>query len=115
MLVAAKNLETNAKITESDVQIEKRRLEKSLTSYLRDIEMLRGIKLIKNISIGAEITTDSVIAGVVVRSGDLVRIIGQSGKLQITVNGEARTSGKIGDRIAVKEFPVEFSYSGDSG
>jgi flagellar basal body P-ring formation protein FlgA len=102
ILVAAKDLTMNAKIGESDVKLEKRRLEKPLTGYLRDSAKLRGIKLIKNLASGAEITSDAFISDVVIRSGDLVRIVGQAGKLQITVNGEARSNGKIGDRIAVK-------------
>jgi flagella basal body P-ring formation protein FlgA len=103
VLVAARDLSPDdSKIGERDVRLEKRRLEKPLAAYLRETEKLRGIKLIKNLASGAELTADSFVAGVVVRSGDLVRIVGQSGKLQIAVNGEARTSGKIGDRIAVK-------------
>ena len=51
-----------------------------------------------------EITSDSFVASIVIRVGDRVRIVGQSGKMQIIVNGEARASGKIGDRIAVKNL-----------
>ncbi len=104
ILVAGSDLAVNSKLTQSDVRLEKRRLEKSLSNYLRDAEKLRGIFLIRNLSNGAEITTDSFAASVVIKSGDLVRIVGQSGKMQIIVNGEARTSGKIGDRIAVKNL-----------
>ncbi len=102
ILVANKDLAVNTKLSGADVRLEKRRLEKSPTNYLRDAEKLRGIYLIKNLPNGAEITTDSFAASVVIKSGDLVRIVGQSGKMQIIVNGEARTSGKIGDRITVK-------------
>jgi flagella basal body P-ring formation protein FlgA len=102
ILVADKDLSASSKITKNDVRLEKRRLEKPLTNYLRDAEKLRGISLIKNLPNGAEITTDSFVSSVVIKAGDLVKIVGQSGKMQIIVSGEARTSGKIGDRIAVK-------------
>lgn len=102
VFVAAKDLPMDTKISEDDVRLEKRRLEKPLTSYLREPENLRGIKLIKTLGNGSVLTSDTYVAGTVVRAGDLVRIVGQSGRMQITVNGEARTSGKIGDRIAVK-------------
>ena len=65
--------------------------------------MLRGVKLIKNLPDGTELTTDCFIADVGYsrrRSGH--ESSADRGKLQITVNGEARASGKIGDRIAVK-------------
>lgn len=104
ILVADKDLALNTKLSKTDVRLEKRRLEKPLTNYLRDVEKLRGIALIKNLPNGAEITTDSFVASVVVKSGDLVRIVGESGKMQIIINGEARNSGKIGDRIAVKNL-----------
>ncbi len=102
ILVAAKDLISGAKIAESDVKKEIRRLEKPLNSYLRDASKLRGAILTNNLSGGAEITIDAVAAGYVIRGGDLVRIVGESGKMQIIINGEARSSGKIGDRIAVK-------------
>jgi flagella basal body P-ring formation protein FlgA len=102
ILVADKDLAVNTKLSNANVRLEKRRLEKSPTNYLRDAEKLRGIYLIKHLPNGAEITTVSFASSIVIKSGDLVRIVGQSGKMQIIVNGEARTSGKIGDRIAVK-------------
>lgn len=104
VFVAAKDLSANAKIGETDVRLERRRLEKPLTNYLRETEKLRGAMLIKNVASGAEITTDFFIAGVVIKSGDSVRIEAQSGNLKITISGEARSSGKIGDRIAVKNL-----------
>ncbi len=102
VFVAARDLAINENIAETDVRLDKRRLVKPPINYLTDAEKLRGIRLIKNLAAGSELTTDTFVAGVVVRSGDAVRIVGQSGKLQITVSGIARTNGKIGDRISVK-------------
>lgn len=104
VLVAARDLKPGDKISEADVTKETRRLEKSLKSYLRDGKNLRGMVLLKHITAGAEITTDAIAAGYVVRAGDSVRIVGGSGKTQIIINGEARTSGRIGDRISVKNL-----------
>lgn len=102
IFVAAKDLSANAKITESDVRLEKRRLEKPIQNYLRDAEKLRGVMLMKNIANGVEITIDSFISAVVIKSGDTIRIEARSGNLKLIVTGTARSSGKIGDRIAVK-------------
>lgn len=104
VLVAARDLTANAKLSESDVRFENRRLMKPLANYLRDIEKLRGLMLIKNTSNGAEITADLFVPNVVVKAGDAVRIEALSGKLKIVVSGEARASGRIGDRIAVKNL-----------
>lgn len=102
VLVANRNLIANEKIAESDVRVEKRRLEKPLTSYFQSFDKLRGGILLKNITEGTELTNDSVAAGVVIKNGDIVKIEGVSGKIKLIVIGEARASGKIGDRISVK-------------
>ena len=104
VLVAARDLAAQDKISANDFLIETRRLEKPLQSYLRDADKLRGSVLVKNLPAGAELTTDAVTAGIAVKNGDPVRVIGQSGKIQISVAGEARASGRIGDRIAVKNL-----------
>jgi flagella basal body P-ring formation protein FlgA len=102
VFVAAKDLHANAKIGQADVRLEKRRLERPLTCYLRDVQQLRGGILLKDIRNGSEIMTDSFVAGVVIRFGDSLRVETRSGNLKIIIKGEARASGKIGDRIAVK-------------
>lgn len=102
VLVAADDLAAGEKIAAPDFKTETRRLEKPLSHYLRDPERLRGMVLVKNLAAGQTLTTDATAAGYVVRTGDLVRIVGESGKTRITVSGEARASGRIGDRIAVK-------------
>lgn len=102
VLVAAKDLITGGKITGIDVKKETRRLERPLGNYLRDEKNLRGMVLLKNLPAGSEITTDAVAAGYVIRGGDMVRIVGESGRMEIIISGEARSSGRIGDRIAVK-------------
>lgn len=102
VLVASKDLTLGSKISAIDVTIENRRLEKPLASYLRNSENLRGVNLTKNISAGTVLTTDKIVSAAVIKTGDLVQIQAQSDNLKIIINGEARTNGKIGDRISVK-------------
>ena len=102
ILVAKRDLAARERISEADVQLENRRLEKPLASYLRSVEKLRGAVLVKNVASEAELTTADIAAGYVVKTGDLVSIVGTSGKLQISIKGEARTNGRIGDRVSVK-------------
>jgi len=104
VFVAVKDLSANTKITEADVKLERRKLTKSLINYLREPQKLRGAMLTRNITSGTEITTDVVASAVVIRAGDSIRIEAQSGNLKIIISGEARSSGKIGDRIAVKNL-----------
>ena len=102
--VAAKDLAGQAKLSETDVRFEKRRLIKPLASYALDARALRGAMLVKNIPAGSEITSDLFVAGVVIKYGDTVRLEAVSGTLKVTISGEARSAGKIGDRIAVKNL-----------
>ncbi len=102
VLIAVKNLSPNEKIAETSVRLENRRLTNSLENYLRDAKSLRGMRLIKSVPNGAELTKNSLVADTVIKFGDAVRIVGESGKLQFSVTGEARANGRIGDRIAVK-------------
>jgi flagella basal body P-ring formation protein FlgA len=100
--VATRDLTERSKITVNDVRLEKRKLARAITDYVRESDRLKGTILIKNIATGAEVTTDSLIAGTVIQAGDGVNIEARSGDVKIIVRGEARSSGKIGDRIAVK-------------
>ena len=102
VLVMNKSLETNERISETDVHKTKVRLEKTLSNYLLDAEKLRGKKLLKSVSADEPLLATSIIADAVIRTGDSVKIVGQSGKMQIVVLGEARAAGRIGDRIPVK-------------
>lgn len=102
ILVANRNLIANEKISENDFRLENRRFEKPLTNYFQKSDKLRGAVLLKNISEGTELTSDAFAAGVVIKNGDIVKIEGVSGKIKLIVSGEARASGKIGDRISVK-------------
>ncbi|MBS1792351.1 MAG: flagellar basal body P-ring formation protein FlgA [Acidobacteria bacterium] len=104
VLVAARELTVGQKLGAADVKIETRRLIKPLANYLRDPERLRGLTLVKPLAAGAELTLDTVVSGVVVRSGDPVRVEARSGRLTIMISGEARASGRIGDRVAVKNL-----------
>lgn len=102
VLVAARDIQPNERISEKDVCVETRKLSKAVTNYYRDFSRLRGADSSRAIAKGEIITNDSVVAGIVVKLGDTVRIMYNSGKFQIAVTGEARASGRIGERIQVK-------------
>lgn len=105
VFVAARDLLKNSRIAgAADVRRERVRLEKPLIEYLYKTESLRGLKIIRDTPAGAVLTKNSFVPDIVVKPGDLVQIVGQSGRIQVVVTGEARASGRIGDRIAVKNM-----------
>jgi flagella basal body P-ring formation protein FlgA len=104
VLVAARDIVANRRVREDDVTIEVRRLNRPFTHYLRDEKQLRGMSASRLIAKGEAITTDALFSEIVVRPGDQVRIEGESDRVRVVVLGEARASGRIGDRITVKNL-----------
>jgi flagella basal body P-ring formation protein FlgA len=104
VLVAARALAASTRVRKEDVTIEVRRLERDAALYLYDPERLRGVSLHRAVARGEALTRDLLTAEIVVRPGEQVRIIGQSQGLQISVTGEARAAGRVGDRIQVKNL-----------
>jgi len=104
VLVTTRDLAANSLISEADTKLEARRLERAASFYVRDATRLRGMVVRGAMARGEAITLDTLVASIVVRPGDAVRIIGASRTVAVTVAGEARGAGRIGDRIQVKNL-----------
>ncbi|HET6976320.1 MAG TPA: flagellar basal body P-ring formation chaperone FlgA [Pyrinomonadaceae bacterium] len=104
VLVAAHELSAKMRLREGDFKFATVRLERNPSLYLTDSTRLRGAALINPLAEGAAITSDVLSAELVVKPGDPVRIVGESKTLTIAVQGEARASGRVGDRIQVKNL-----------
>jgi flagella basal body P-ring formation protein FlgA len=102
VVVAARDLPANVRVRKEDLALEVRRLERPASLYLRDETRLRGTSVRRVVARGKAITTDLLVAEIVIRTGDAVRIMSQADRLQVVALGEARTAGRIGDRIQVK-------------
>jgi flagella basal body P-ring formation protein FlgA len=102
ILVAVREIAENTRLRQESFKLEVKRLERPLNQYVTDPERLRGTAVRRALARGEALTTDAISAEIVVRPGDQVKIIGQSGALQLMVTGEARAAGRIGDRIQVK-------------
>jgi flagella basal body P-ring formation protein FlgA len=104
VVVAAADLAERARVRTPDYKLETVRLDHDLNTYIFDPQQLRGVTLNRAVSKGQPITTNSFAPDIVVKVGDAVRIIGESGQLKISLTGEARASGHVGDRIQVKNM-----------
>lgn len=102
VLVAGRDLLPQGRIRPEDVAVEVRRLERPVSFYLHDERQLRGVAASRAIHVGDAIMSDSVVGAVVVKAGDNVRIVGEAPGVAIAAQGEARSAGRIGDRIQVK-------------
>jgi flagella basal body P-ring formation protein FlgA len=102
VLVAIRDLPAGARLQEEDVTVEMRRLEHPISSYLKNPKGLRGVAMRRSIAHGEALVSDAVFADIVIKPGDPVRVIGESGRIYVEVKGEARAAGRVGDRIQVK-------------
>jgi flagella basal body P-ring formation protein FlgA len=104
VLVAARDLGEKTRLREGDFKIAVRPLVRNSSFYFSEPTRLRGASLVHSLALGEAITADALVADIVVKPGDPVRIVGQSGALTILVMGEARAAGHVGDRIQVKNL-----------
>jgi flagella basal body P-ring formation protein FlgA len=104
VLVAASDLAEKTRLRVTDVALEVRKLDRDPASYLGDPRQLTGVSLTRSFTRGEPITIETLVPEVVVKPGDAVRIVGESGGLKIQVAGEARAAGRVGDRIQVKNL-----------
>lgn len=108
VVVAARELSAQTRLRADAVVVEVRKLTRPLNNYVTNAEYLRGMALRRAVGRGEVIIREDLNSEIVVRSGDQVRIIGESGSgahaIQVFVTGEARSAGRIGDRIQVKNL-----------
>jgi flagella basal body P-ring formation protein FlgA len=104
VLVAARDLASKTRLREGDFKVELIPLVRNQSVYFSEPTRLRGASLVRSLARGEAITKDVLVADIVVKPGDPVRIVGQSGALRIVVMGEARAAGHVGDRIQVKNL-----------
>lgn len=102
VLVAAHNIDEKARVRAEDVRVEERRLERAPTAYVLDAEGLKGRAAARRIGAGEPLTAELLYAETVVRPGDSVRVVGESGGISLSVAGEARGAGRVGDRVQVR-------------
>ena len=103
VLVASHDIAANARLTPQDFSLEPRILQ-GTASQLTDAKGLRGRAARRFIKQGEILSADMFVSPLVVKPGDIVRIEGftDDGKVRVIVTGEARGSGRVGDRVQVR-------------
>ncbi|WP_243370241.1 flagellar basal body P-ring formation chaperone FlgA [Geotalea sp. SG265] len=112
MVVAARPLEHGQIIGAADVAVQKRGLSRLQGRFVRSVEEVVGKRVRTAVRGNNPIRPDNLERVPLVKSGQLVTIIAESGTLRITAAGKARNAGAEGDTIMVrnlssqKEFPA---------
>jgi flagellar basal body P-ring formation protein FlgA len=102
VVVAKRDMAEKVRVSFEDFQLERRKLLKGESLYLRDRARLRGVSLRKSVRSGEPVTVDLLVSEIVVKPGDSLKCVSESKSIKIFTTVEARASGRVGDRIQVK-------------
>lgn len=102
VLVLQRPLGRDARVTEADVQLQTRRVAGTASSFVSDAAQLKGRHLKRPLSAGSPLTMDALVVDVLVRRGQQVTLLAQSGSIEIRAQGHALNDGGIRDRIRVQ-------------
>jgi flagella basal body P-ring formation protein FlgA len=100
--VAARDLAAGARVRPEDVKVERRRLTRAPSDYCARPGELRGVSARRGFAAGETVGRADLAREIVIKPGDAVRIVGESGATRVSVAGEARGAGRVGDRVQVR-------------
>jgi flagella basal body P-ring formation protein FlgA len=90
------------RIRESDGSFLRMRLSQPISRYVTLGRFPKSVAARRTLPAREPILRDALVSQPVVKPGDLVKIIGRSDAVVVEVGGEARGTGRIGDRIQVR-------------
>ena len=93
-----------ARLTAADVATETRRVSGLAVGYVGDLAGLERHTVSQPLPAGSIITTDSLIADFIVRSGESVTLVAAMGGIEVRASGRALADGREGARIRVQNL-----------
>lgn len=102
VLVLRRPLARRARVELADVEPQVRRLPGLATVFVNDTSSLQGHRLKRSLPVGTALTVDMLQPDVLVRRGQQVTLIADSGSVQIRAQGQALTEGAASDRVRVQ-------------
>lgn len=101
VLVASHQLQKGTVLTESDIKLKKIDLAKLHYGFFEELKQGTGKKLKKRVLAGAVLTPAMLKNPQLIRRGQQVTIMAQSGRMMVRMEGKALASGAVGERIKV--------------
>ena len=92
----------NTVISENDIVLEKRNINRLTSGYFDNPEQLLGKIFSQNLSSGAVLTQHHVKAATAINRGQSVTLIARNSAIEVRMKGVAMSKGAIGERIKVK-------------
>ena len=102
VIVSTGSIARDAKIDPSDVMVKKKWLDTATSGVVSDVNEVEGKKAAMRINAGTEITKHMLRSVPVVKKGEVVRIVLESGPMMISAMGLCEEDGGQGDLIRVQ-------------
>jgi len=101
VLVASRQLQKGSVLVASDLKLSRNNLAKLSYGYYEDLNSGIGKELKKRVSPGTVLTPSMLKKPRIIKRGQKITIMAQSGSALVRMKGKALASGAIGDRIKV--------------
>lgn len=102
VVVATRTLRRGERLTAADIRLEERDVSLLRDTVYRDPARAEGMALRRTVTAGSPLTGQSVTEPVLIRRGDTVTLIAESGTVSIRHQGVALQDGVMGKRISVR-------------
>ncbi len=104
VLVLRKPVVRGQRITGDDVAQETRRVSGFAVGYVGEVRALDRHTASRPLPVGAVLTTDSLLADFIVKSGESVTLVAATGGIEVRASGRAMSDGREGARIRVQNL-----------
>lgn len=104
VLVLRKPVVRGQRITGDDVAQEKRRVSGFAVGYVGEVRTLDRHTASRPLPAGSVLTTDSLLADFIVKSGESVTLVAATGGIEVRASGRAMSDGREGARIRVQNL-----------
>jgi flagella basal body P-ring formation protein FlgA len=100
---AAIPLRRGDQITAEKIAMKQQSLSGLDQAFVAKKELL-GMQMARTVSKGAVIEKDHIVSPAIIKDGEMVKIFARKGMLQISASGIAKTDGRLGETIRVKNI-----------
>ncbi len=101
VVVASRDLGAGAIVADADIKIEKHEVGSGYSNVITDASMVIGKQIDRKIRAGSPFIKNSISIPKLIRLGDMVTIVAQSGQFRITTLGKAKQNGDRGEWISI--------------
>lgn len=101
VLVATRTLQKNEVLTPDDIKLAEHDLSSLAYGYFEDISAGVGLKIKKRALAGDVLTPSMLKKPMIIKRGQKISIVAESGSMEVRMMGEALNNGAVGDRIKV--------------